>query len=41
VLDEKTRPTTTGNDQTKFHDQNREVVMLIRLLVTDEMLPEV
>jgi hypothetical protein len=34
-------PTVAGKDQDKFDGQDREAVMLIKLYVTDEMLPEV
>ena len=41
VLGTSPRPTVAGKDQDKFDGQDREVVMLIKLSVTDEMLPEV
>lgn len=36
-----TRPIVAGKDKDKFDGQDREVVMLIKLSVIDEMLPEV
>jgi hypothetical protein len=41
VLGTSPRPTVAGKDQDKFDGQDREAVMLIKLSVTDEMLPEV
>ena len=41
VLGTSPRPTVVGKDQDKFDGQDREVVMLIKLFVTDEMLPKV
>jgi len=41
VLGTSPRTTFAGKDQDKFDGQDREVVMLIKLSVTDEMLPEV
>jgi hypothetical protein len=35
------RHTVAGKDQDKFDGQDREVVMLIKLSMIDEMLPEV
>jgi hypothetical protein len=32
---------TVGRDQDKFDERDKEAVMLIKLSVTDEMLPEV
>jgi hypothetical protein len=41
VLGISPRPTIVGKYQDKFDGQDREVVMLIKLSVTDEMLLEV
>jgi hypothetical protein len=41
VLGTIPRPMVAGKDQDKFDGQDKEVVMLIKLFVTDEMLPEV
>ena len=41
VLGKDTWPTITGKDQEKFDGQDKEAVMLLKLSVTDEMLPEV
>jgi hypothetical protein len=41
VLGTSPRPTVADKDQDKFDGQDREAVMLIKLSVTDEMLPEV
>jgi hypothetical protein len=41
VLGTSPHPMVVGKDQEKFDGQDREVVMLIKLSVTDEMLPEV
>lgn len=39
VLGRVSGPSATGFDQTKFNEQNREAVMLIKLSVTDNQLP--
>lgn len=41
VLGTEVRPTVAGKDQDKYDGGNREVVMLLKLSVTDEMLSEV
>ena len=41
VLGKETRPIVVGRDQGKFDRQNKEAVMLLKLSVIDEMLPEV
>lgn len=41
VLGKATRPTTAGPEQTKFDEQNREAVMLIKLSVIDDQLPQI
>jgi len=41
ILGKKTQPDVVGKDQDKFDGQDREAVMLLKLLVTYEMLPEV
>lgn len=41
VLEKVQRPFVAGPDQTKFDEQNREAVMLIKLLVTDDQLPQI
>jgi hypothetical protein len=41
VLGTSPRPTVAGKEQDKFDGQDREVMMLIKLSMTDEMLPEV
>ena len=41
VLGRSPLPTVVGKDQDKFDGQDREAVMLIKLSVIDEMLPEV
>jgi hypothetical protein len=41
VLGTSPRPTVAGKDEDKFDGQDREAMMLIKLSVTDEMLPEV
>jgi hypothetical protein len=41
VMGTRPRPMVASKDQDKFDGQDREVVMLIKLSVTDEMLPEV
>jgi hypothetical protein len=41
VLGTSPCPTVAGKDQDKFDGQDRAVVMLIKLSLTDEMLPEV
>ena len=41
VLGKETRPTSAGRDQDKFDGQDREVVMLLKLSMTDEMFLEV
>jgi hypothetical protein len=38
-LGKVTRPTLAGKDQNKFDEKFKEVVMLIKLYVIDEMLP--
>jgi hypothetical protein len=41
VLGKTTRPDVVGKDQDKFDGQDREAMMLLKLSMTDEMLPEV
>ena len=41
VLGKDTRPTIAGKDQDKFDGQNIEAVMLLKLSMTNEMLPEI
>ena len=41
VLDKDTGSTVLGKDQDKFDGQDREAMMLLKLSMTDEMLPEV
>lgn len=41
VLGKESRPTTAGDDQDKHDVKNREAVMLIKLSVTDNQLPQV
>lgn len=41
VLGKESHPTTAGDDQDKHDVKNREVVMLIKLSVTDDQLPQV
>lgn len=41
LLGKETRPTAAGRDQDKFDGKDREAIMLLKLSVTNEMLPEV
>eukprot|EP00253_Pinus_taeda_P005669 PITA_05669 len=41
VLNKELRPGTTGTDQDKFDDRNREAVMLLKLSVVDDQLPQI
>ena len=41
ILGKDTRPTIASKDQDKFDGQNIEAVMLLKLSMTDEMLPEI
>lgn len=41
VLGTKSRPTSVQANQDKFDDRNREVVMLLKLFVTDDQLPQI
>jgi hypothetical protein len=41
VLGTSPRPTVAGKDQEKFDGQDREAMMLIKLSMTDEILPGV
>jgi len=41
VLGTELRPGTPGADQDKFDDRNREAVMLLKLSVTDDQLPQI
>lgn len=40
VFGKDIRPTVVGKDQDKFDGQDKETVMLLKLSVTDEMLPD-
>jgi len=41
VLGTELHPGTPGADQDKFDDRNREAVMLLKLSVTDDQLPQI
>jgi len=41
VLKKELRPGTAGTDQDKFDDRNREAVMLLKLSVADDQLPQI
>eukprot|EP00253_Pinus_taeda_P002078 PITA_02078 len=41
VLNKELRPGTAGTDQDKFDDRNREAVMLLKLSVADDQLPQI
>eukprot|EP00253_Pinus_taeda_P009126 PITA_09126 len=41
VLNKELCPGTVGTDQDKFDDRNREAVMLLKLSVTDDQLPQI
>ena len=41
VLGTKTRPTSNQVEQDKFDDRNREAVMLLKLSVIDDQLPQI
>jgi hypothetical protein len=41
VLGNDTLPQVTGKDRDKFDERNKEAIMLLKLSVTDEMLPKV
>ena len=41
VLAKELRPGIAGTDQDKFDDRNREAVMLLKLSVTDDQLPQI
>jgi len=40
-LGKELSPGTLGADQDKFDDRNREAVMLLKLSVTDDQLPQI
>ena len=41
ILGKETRPGTAGADQDKFDDRNWEAVMLLKLFVADDQLPQI
>ena len=41
ILGKELRPGTAGTDQDKFDDRNREAVMLLKLSVADDQLPQI
>ena len=41
VLGTETRPTSVQANQDKFDDRNQEAVMLLKLSVTDDQLPQI
>ena len=41
VLAKEPRPGTAGTDQDKFDDRNREAIMLLKLSVVDDQLPQI